>query len=200
MDAGADTSTAVRITNRERGMVVFNNTPLSLAEYFLREKKIGVEDATQSQLHSLETMRRLVADEGGGCPCGLLALGNGHVLDHPCCYCCCGEYKQDYQEGIDPADSDVAGLKAKDWKAQGALGCPVQVGSDIMPEVGVPLGCCWWRVVLCGKCFMPGVGVSMWHCQLLYLMFLSVFEFELRHLCVSEHGCLLGSPCTVSIC
>ena len=59
VDAGADTTSAVRTT--DGGEVVFNGTPLALATRYLREKKVkDGEDATEDQLHQLEAIRRLL--------------------------------------------------------------------------------------------------------------------------------------------
>ena len=59
VDAGADTATAVRLSDDE-GTMIFNDTPLALAELYLGVKNMGEEDATESQLHCLEAMRRLL--------------------------------------------------------------------------------------------------------------------------------------------
>lgn len=53
-------------------------------------------------------------------------MGKTYSLFHPHCY---GGYGRGYTgDDSDPAGVYVAGLEAKDWKAQSALGCPVQVG------------------------------------------------------------------------
>ncbi len=63
VDAGADTTSALRITNAD-GEVVFNDTPLSLASRLLREKdmhgKDDTEDAAEEQLHGLVGIHRLL--------------------------------------------------------------------------------------------------------------------------------------------
>ncbi len=60
VDAGADTTWAVRDTNIE-GEVIFHGTSLDLTERMLRdEKKIKGKDATAEQLHRLEGIRRLL--------------------------------------------------------------------------------------------------------------------------------------------
>ncbi len=51
VDAGADTTTALRVTNQ---------TPLASISRMLREKKIVGKDATEDQLHRLEGIRRLL--------------------------------------------------------------------------------------------------------------------------------------------
>lgn len=38
----------------EEDGVFFDDTPLALVGFYLREKKVGGKDATESQLHSLE--------------------------------------------------------------------------------------------------------------------------------------------------
>ena len=61
VDAGADTMTAVRLTTADgSGRVVFNGTPLAFAGWFLSVKRVRREDATESQLHSWEAIRRLL--------------------------------------------------------------------------------------------------------------------------------------------
>ncbi len=59
VDAGADTSWAVRLTDK-KGRVKFNDTPLALTELYLRQKKICGKDATEAQLKNLEAIRRLL--------------------------------------------------------------------------------------------------------------------------------------------
>lgn len=59
MDAGADTTTTVRVTS-EQGTVIFNDTLLTLAEFITAKKIEGKKDATESQLNSLEGVRRLL--------------------------------------------------------------------------------------------------------------------------------------------
>lgn len=53
VDAGADTTSAVRLTG-------WNGTPLAFAAVFLRVKKRGGENATEDQLQQLEAVRRLL--------------------------------------------------------------------------------------------------------------------------------------------
>ena len=60
IDAGADTSAAVCVTNVPGGLPWFNDTPLAYTLYCLHEKKIGGEVATEEQLQSLESVRRLL--------------------------------------------------------------------------------------------------------------------------------------------
>lgn len=57
VDAGADTTTAVRLKDAE-GRVVFNDTPLAYAERLY--DAVGREGATESQLHDMEAIRRLL--------------------------------------------------------------------------------------------------------------------------------------------
>lgn len=59
VDAGADVTSAVRLTGAGNG-VVFDDTPLAFAEFFLRVKKRAGEDATEEQLQQLEAVRRLL--------------------------------------------------------------------------------------------------------------------------------------------
>ncbi len=59
IDAGADTESAVRVTNNE-GEVEFYDTPFHLATAILREKKAAGQDATEEELHRLEGIRRLL--------------------------------------------------------------------------------------------------------------------------------------------
>ena len=61
IDAGADTTSAVRLSNIA-GEVVFNDTPLALAELYLREKILNLkgEDATEAQLQNLAAIRGLL--------------------------------------------------------------------------------------------------------------------------------------------
>ena len=59
VDAGADTTTAVRLT-KAWGQVVFNGTPLAYANSNIRAKKIDGEGATESQLHGLQAVRGLL--------------------------------------------------------------------------------------------------------------------------------------------
>lgn len=59
VDAGADITTAVRPTD-EGGVVTFDDTPLALADLYLSEEKIEGKDATESQVYSLEAIRRLL--------------------------------------------------------------------------------------------------------------------------------------------
>lgn len=60
VDAGADTASAVRLGGPAGKGVVFNDTPLAFAEFFLRVKKRGGADATEEQLQQLEAVRRLL--------------------------------------------------------------------------------------------------------------------------------------------
>ena len=60
VDAGADTASALRVTNTLGGAVVSNKTPLDLATRMLRARKIHGKDAAQEQLHGLEGIRRLL--------------------------------------------------------------------------------------------------------------------------------------------
>lgn len=60
VDAGADTRSAVAITNGISGMVVFNETPLALTRSILGQKTIAGRDATEEQLNGLEGIRRLL--------------------------------------------------------------------------------------------------------------------------------------------
>lgn len=63
VDAGADTTSAVRLTGTSGvgPTVIFNDTPLALTTRVLREKKfIGGKDATEKKLHGLEAIRRLL--------------------------------------------------------------------------------------------------------------------------------------------
>ena len=59
IDAGADTSSAVRITRE--GEVVYNDTPLTFAEECLRTQQVrGGKAATEEQMNRLEAVRRLL--------------------------------------------------------------------------------------------------------------------------------------------
>ncbi len=58
VDAGADTTSASSVTDRE-GRVV-RGTPLVFTTRMLREKKVAGKDATEEQLHRLERIRRLL--------------------------------------------------------------------------------------------------------------------------------------------
>lgn len=59
VDAGADTTSAVRLAGPTGG-VVFNDTPLAFVKFFFRVKNRGGEDATEEQLQQLEAARRLL--------------------------------------------------------------------------------------------------------------------------------------------
>ena len=60
VDAGADTTSAVQFGSKA-GRVVFDDTPLALATFFLRQKKFpGGIRATEKQLQWLEAIRRLL--------------------------------------------------------------------------------------------------------------------------------------------
>lgn len=59
VDAGADTTTAVRLTDAD-GRVVFHGTPVALAKMYLSHKKVRGEVATESQLLNLGAIRRLL--------------------------------------------------------------------------------------------------------------------------------------------
>ena len=54
IDAGADTTSAVRLSDRE-GTEIFNDTPLALANSYLDDEKL-----TDDEVHSLEAIRRLL--------------------------------------------------------------------------------------------------------------------------------------------
>ncbi len=58
VDAGADTSTAIHLSIGEK--VYFDGTPLAYTELCLANKNAGGEDATESQLQSMEAIRRLL--------------------------------------------------------------------------------------------------------------------------------------------
>ncbi len=60
VDAGADTTSAFRITNTAGGDFVSNITPLDLTHRCLCTKKVDWTDATEEQLHGLEGIRRLL--------------------------------------------------------------------------------------------------------------------------------------------
>ncbi len=61
VDAGVDTTLAVRTTNTE-GEVVFNGTPLAIVSSMLRAKVVGgKQGATKGQFHKLERIRRLLS-------------------------------------------------------------------------------------------------------------------------------------------
>lgn len=60
VDAGADTTSAVRITTRGGGLVLFDDTPLSLVVHNLGGKKIQGQPATKKQLYRLAAIRRLL--------------------------------------------------------------------------------------------------------------------------------------------
>lgn len=70
LDAGADSSSTVRVVN-DRGGVFFNDTPLNLANCCIREKTVvggyhslktgrHTTDATEEMLHALQAVRRLL--------------------------------------------------------------------------------------------------------------------------------------------
>lgn len=60
VDAGADTTSAVRLSDVE-GTVWFNDTPLAFTNRCLLEKKsVGGNDATEEQLHIWQAIRRLL--------------------------------------------------------------------------------------------------------------------------------------------
>ena len=59
VDAGADTTSAVRFTNNE-SVVGFEETPLALTTRMIREKRVARKEATEEQLHQLEGIRRLL--------------------------------------------------------------------------------------------------------------------------------------------
>lgn len=59
MDAGADTTRAVRVSD-EGHKGAFDDTPLVFAELLLNGKNVKRKDATESELHSLEAIRRML--------------------------------------------------------------------------------------------------------------------------------------------
>lgn len=59
VDAGVDTTLAVRLTNTE-GELVFHGMPVALVSRMLREKTIAGKDATEEHLHKLKGIRRLL--------------------------------------------------------------------------------------------------------------------------------------------
>ena len=59
IDAGADTASAVRITDRE-GTAFFDDTLLAITNITLRDKMVRGEDATEEQLNGLKLIRRLL--------------------------------------------------------------------------------------------------------------------------------------------
>ncbi|CAM9443887.1 unnamed protein product [Ectocarpus fasciculatus] len=60
VDAGADTTSAVRVTDSQ-GEVKFNDTPLAITTSYLREKIVAEgKPATEEHLHRLEAIRRLL--------------------------------------------------------------------------------------------------------------------------------------------
>ena len=59
MDAGAHTTSAVRIVDSAGGRV-FDGTPMALTTRSLREKKTGRTKATEEQLHRLDAIQRLL--------------------------------------------------------------------------------------------------------------------------------------------
>ncbi|CAM9791726.1 unnamed protein product [Scytosiphon promiscuus] len=62
VDAGADTTSAIRPAKSRGGAVYFNETPLSLAMRYRGEKKVaGGKDATEDQLQTLESIYRLLS-------------------------------------------------------------------------------------------------------------------------------------------
>lgn len=58
-DAGADTTSTVRITHVPAG-VVFDDTPLALATCYLLETRVGPKPATKEELNRLKAMHRLL--------------------------------------------------------------------------------------------------------------------------------------------
>ena len=60
VDAGADTTSAVHLTDNHGEVKLLNVRPLALVSSMLREKKMGGKDATEEQLHRLEGIRRLL--------------------------------------------------------------------------------------------------------------------------------------------
>lgn len=59
IDAGADTTAAVRVTN-VAGAVYFCGTTLAYASQCLREKNVQGKEATDEELHKLEAVRHLL--------------------------------------------------------------------------------------------------------------------------------------------
>ncbi|CBN75182.1 EsV-1-199 [Ectocarpus siliculosus] len=59
VDAGADTTSTVRVTNLNGG-VEYNDTPLAVTTSLLREKVVDGKPATEEQLHRLQAIRRLL--------------------------------------------------------------------------------------------------------------------------------------------
>lgn len=59
VDARADTSSAVRLTDKNRG-VVFDGTPLALANMLLRYKNVSGKPASERLLRRLEAVRRVL--------------------------------------------------------------------------------------------------------------------------------------------
>lgn len=127
VEAGADAASAFPLMDRETVELLFKGTPLAFTNFNIRAKKVEGKDATESQLHTQPGGLPAVADEDGGRPCGLLAVGERHALRRQRCY---RGFGQSYQVDFGPADVDAAHLEEKGWKAQGALGCHVQVGGD----------------------------------------------------------------------
>ena len=61
VEAGADTTSPVRITDSDVGSkVVFDGTPLALTNLHLRKKSLVRTKATEDQLHRLEAIRHLL--------------------------------------------------------------------------------------------------------------------------------------------
>ena len=60
VDAGADTTSAVRIITEWGGLVAFE-TPLGLASIALRDKEIAGKPVTEETLHKLEAVRRMLS-------------------------------------------------------------------------------------------------------------------------------------------
>lgn len=62
IDAGADTTSAVRITDLDTAgkKELSNETPLALTDRYLREKEVDGKAATEEQLHTLEAIRRML--------------------------------------------------------------------------------------------------------------------------------------------
>lgn len=72
-DAGADTSSAVRLADAT-GEVNFHGTPLDVTTRYLREKKIEEEATQQEQFHAWEAIRRLLLRVDGCGSFSTLAL------------------------------------------------------------------------------------------------------------------------------
>ena len=82
VDAGADTTSAIRITDAPEGNVVSDETPLDLTIRSLHEKRGEGGEATEEQLHGLEGIRRLLLRVGAVHAVSWLWPNDIPIIDH----------------------------------------------------------------------------------------------------------------------